>query len=239
MNVKLRRYKKKFDHSYAIGVFPTLELLKYRPDNTLGVVIHSKGQKNQGVIQILRICQKEEVPVHINDKAVSRLTNRGNDYAIGIFQKRSPSLDHQSDHVVLVNPRGMGNLGTIMRAMIGFGFRDLAVIEPAADIYDPKVVRASMGAFFQINTATFSNFEIYRKMSSRHIYPTMTDGEVTLDNVSFQSPFAVVFGNESSGLDRSYHNIGTSVRIPHSKAIDSLNLALAVGVTLYQVWKSK
>lgn len=50
------------------------------------------------------------------------------------------------NHVVLVNPSNAGNLGTIIRSCIGFGVEDIAIILPAVDLFDPKTIRASMGA---------------------------------------------------------------------------------------------
>ena len=52
LNLKLKRYQKDFDHSYSFGVYPTLELLAYRPESVLAVLLHSKGLKNQGITKI-------------------------------------------------------------------------------------------------------------------------------------------------------------------------------------------
>ena len=235
MDTKLKRYKKEYSHSYSLGVFPTIELLENHPNHTLSVILHTKGQRNEGVEKIRFLCKAKDIPILEDDKAIQRIDQKGNTYAVGVFEKFHQSLSHVRNHVVLVNPSGMGNLGTIMRAMLGFGKSDLAIIEPAADYFDPKVIRASMGAIFQLRVATFGQFADYWGTYSSHtLYPMMTDGEISLDEVRFQPPYAVVFGNESSGLCQEYHQFGTSIRIPQSKIVDSLNIALSVGITLYQ-----
>jgi TrmH family RNA methyltransferase len=239
MSVRLRQYKKSLDHSYVFGVFPTLELLQHKPDIALGILVHSKGSKNQGVQDIKKYCQEYNIPIQINDKLVEKLTKRKNDYAVGIFRKTQSNLNLQANHIVLHNPSGIGNLGTIIRTMIGFGFRDLAIIEPAVDHHNPKVVRASMGAIFQLNIHTYQSFKSYSDLHKHHYYPMLTNGESQINEIIFQSPFTLIFGNESSGLDDRFHTIGTSLRIPHSPSIDSLNIAQAVGIALYQVWISK
>lgn len=61
----------------------------------------------------------------------------------------------------------------------------------------------------------------------------MTDGRVDLAQVAFHPPYALVFGPEGAGLGPEYHDLGTSVRIPQSSRVDSLNLAVAVGIALY------
>ncbi|MFH1636356.1 MAG: TrmH family RNA methyltransferase [Chloroflexota bacterium] len=234
MNLQLKRYKKDFEHSYTLGVFPTLELLTHQPQHTLQVLTHPKGQENAGIAKIREICHKNGIPLQIQEKAVERLSPKENVYAVGVFRKYQVDLDPAANHVVLVNPGGMGNLGTIMRTMLGFGMRDLAIIQPAADIFHPDTVRASMGALFQVRCEGFASFEEYRQSHSRRIYPLMTGGAIPLPEAAFKLPFALVFGSESRGLGDEYHALGTSIRIPQSEAIDSLNLAVAVGVTLYQ-----
>ena len=90
MNIRLRRYKKDFEYSYAFGVFPTLELLTYNPGNVVGVVIHPSGKENQGVHKIQSICQKNAIPCEFQEKTFSRIGARKNDYAVGICQKNEP-----------------------------------------------------------------------------------------------------------------------------------------------------
>lgn len=233
INLHLKRYKKDFEHSYAFGVFPTLELLTYRPEESLGVVAHPKGEKNQGVTKIQEICQKNAIPFEFQEKSFSRIGARENNYAVGIFNKRATELDASANHVILVNPSGMGNLGTIIRTMLGFGFRDLSIIEPAADIFHPEVVRASMGAIFQLRFDCFVDFNSYKESYPRNFYPLMTNGEIQLPETNFKPALGLIFGPESAGLPEEFHSYGTSISIPQSEAIDSLNLAVSVGVTLY------
>jgi TrmH family RNA methyltransferase len=128
----------------------------------------------------------------------------------------------------------MGNMGTIIRTMLGFGFLDLAVIGTSADIYHPDVIRASMGAFFQLRFQRFDNFSAYRDSFPRNFYPIMTDGRVSLNKLTFNDPYGLIFGSESKGLPQEYKKYGISTNIPQSEAIDSLNLAISVGITLYQ-----
>ncbi|MBC8496787.1 MAG: TrmH family RNA methyltransferase [Anaerolineales bacterium] len=234
MNVRYKHYKKEFEHSYSFGVFPTLELLAHQPEHVLGVLIHPKGLENQGISKIQKICQEKGIPHEIQERVFPRLGARENDYALGVFRKYQSQLDPRSNHVVLINPGSMGNLGTIIRTMLGFGLSDLAIITPAADHFDPKVIRASMGAIFKMRMATFADFEAYQREYQRTYYPLMTGGEHFIHEVEYQPPYSLVFGNESSGLGDEFGAIGSSVSIPQSDAIDSFNLAVAVGVTLYQ-----
>lgn len=234
MNIVLKRYQKDFSYSYAFGVFPALELLQHQPGHALKVLVHSRGGANEGVEKLRTLCAAAHVPVETNDRAIERLSPKESHLAVGVFAKHRIPLDPAADHAVLVRPSDMGNLGTILRTLLGFGVRNLAVVGPAADLFDPRVVRASMGALFQVACAGFAGFDEYR-----HVYPDhavcafMTDGREPLGAAAFPVPCALVFGNESGGLGPEYHAIGASIAIPQSGAIDSLSLPVAVGVALY------
>lgn len=233
----MKRYKKAFDYSYSLGVSPTIELLNHRREDILKILISSKGDRNSGVLEILEMCRSENIETQVNDKLINRLSPKDNCYSIGIFKKFQTKLGSSKNHVVLVNPSNMGNLGTIIRTMAGFCMDCLGLIRPAADIFDPKTIRSSMGSFFQISFQYFDNIGEYISSFNSNLYPFMTNGEKTLHEVCFKEPFSIIFGNESSGLPDEYLRLGTSVNIPHSENTDSLNLSVSVGISLYEISK--
>ncbi len=236
--MQLKRYKKDFSHSYSFGTFPTLELLTHRPDKVVRVVVHSKGEISEGVAQIRTQCEALNIPFEVNDKLVSKLAHKGNVYVFAVFEKYETELQQEANHLLLVNPSDMGNLGTIVRTMLGFGVRDLALLRPAADLFNPHVVRASMGAVFALNAHYFDDLEAYQNTSQRQLYPFMLDADSSLQEVNFESPFTLVFGPEGAGLPKTYREVGRSVTIPQSELIESLNLAVAVGIALYEATQS-
>lgn len=229
----LKPYNKKYNYSYALGVSPTLELLEKRPNEVVGVVINPKGRQNTGVSKILESCRKLNIPVDENQRLVEKLSSSENTYALGVFSKYATELSPKNNHVVLVCPGDMGNLGTICRTMLAFDFTDLAIIKPAADIFDPKVIRASMGAIFGTNFEYFESFEDYQNKFARNIYTFAGDGNTLLSDAVFKGPYSLVFGNEGRGLDQEYKKIGESIKIPQSTKVDSFNLPVAVGISLY------
>ncbi len=231
---RLTRYRRESHLSYAEGVFATLELLAARPGHVERILLASRSEPNEGVAKIRALCSNREIPVEIDDRTIERLAPRASHLALGVFQKYETSLDPTADHVVLVAPADMGNLGTIVRTMVGFGFECLALVRPAADAFDPKTVRASMGALFRLSFEYINSFEAYMERFPRPVYPFMTDGRVPIDRVRFDSPCALVFGNESSGLPASFHELGLSVAIPQTQGVDSLSLPTAVAVALYE-----
>lgn len=235
----MKIYKKSNETSYTLGVFPTIELLKSRPQDVVRVIVHSSIDQNKGYPVIQQLCQKYHIHVDIHDKTIEKLSPKSNCFAIGIFKKYTCQLLDEN-HVVLVHPMDMGNMGTIMRTMLGFNYHQLAIIKPAVDIFDPKVIRASMGAIFHMNVVYFDTFEEYYSCYQHHeFYPLMLKGAKNIHKVKTNGIHSLVFGNESSGLDDRFLEYGQSVFIPHSEDIDSLNLSMAVGLTLFHFSQKK
>ncbi len=231
---QLRAYKREFGHSYTFGAFPTLELLTHRPERAQRVVAHSKGERSPGLGRIRSLCQEHGVPFEVSDRAVERLSHKGNIYVFGVFAKYDAPLSPGANHLLLVNPSDNGNLGTIARTLLGFGFRDLALVTPAVDIFNPHVVRASMGATFALNVAYFDSLDAYRERFSHTLYPFMLGAAQKLEDVVFRTPYTLVFGPEGAGLPPETAVLGESVMIPQSPLVESLNLAVAVSVALYE-----
>lgn len=233
MSARLKPYKRDADYAYALGLFPTLELLQHRREAVLRVLLSSKAE-GSGAAQIRELCAAGGIPTEVADAQIERLARAENCYAVGVFAKYAAPLSAEGNHVVLVHPEDGGNVGTIVRTMLGFDLADLAVVRPAVDLFAPRTVRASMGAIFQLRYAYYDGFEAYARDFPGHaLYPLMTDGAQTAAEAAFRAPWSLVFGPETAGLSAEFQTYGHSVRIPQSGRIDSLNLAVAVGIALY------
>ena len=163
------------------------------------------------------------------------LSDKENCYVIGVFRKYQNKLN-EGNHIALVNPANTGNLGTIIRSAVGFGIKNLAIIKPAVDIFDPKVIRATMGSLFHINFEYFDSFDDYTKKFKNEIYTFMLKSNNNLKDINFISPYTLVFGNEATGLDDSflkYHN----VIIKKTNDIDSFSLPIACSIAIYEATK--
>jgi TrmH family RNA methyltransferase len=96
-----------------------------------------------------------------------------------------------------------------------------------------------MGAIFQLRIEMFNGINDYKEKFQRDYYTFMTDGGKRLGEIDFTTPYSFIFGNESEGLSDAFHIFGTSVRIDHNDQIDSLNIAIAVGISLYESRKNE
>lgn len=232
----LESYHKDLPYTYAPGLFPTLEALKKRPECVLRVLLGSKAAPSAALDEIGALCQARDIRIEQADRMLARISSKDNCFAAAVTRKTQGALDPARAHLVLHHISDKGNLGTILRTALGFGYEDIAIIKPAADVFDPHVVRASMGALYSLRVAEYDEFEAYRAQFPKHaLYPFMLDGAVSTKAAaqSAINPFALVFGNEGSGLPPDFAKMGQAVRIMHGDGIDSLNLSVAAAIGMY------
>ncbi len=236
--MKLTRYKHDSAYSYALGATLVFELLKTRPDLIERVFIRPNIKHGEDLEKILSLLRDKHLAIIENTKAFNVLGAKENCLLAAEFKKPTCHLQFsaKNPHLVLVNPSDAGNLGTIMRSAVAFGYENLAIITPSVDPYDPKVIRASMGAIFHLNIQQFSSFADYHKNNtSRKYYAFMLDdtAQTLTESHKDDNNYALIFGNEAAGLPGEFANIAQPIYIPQSKKVDSLNLSVAAGIALY------
>ena len=229
-----KRYRKDDPVSYSLGITLTFELLRYKTEYVNKVYVHSAMKEGDTYDKLRTMCREAGIPIQQTDKIFHVLSQKENCYVIGEFRKFPGKLQKDASHIVLVNPSNAGNMGTIMRSALGFELNQMAIVRPAVDAFDPKVVRASMGAIFSTEFHYFDTFEEYQQQfGGRELYPFMLQAQITLPEIHPSGTYSLIFGNEATGLPGEFLNIGTSVIIPHSNRIDSLNLPIAASIAMY------
>lgn len=128
-----------------------------------------------------------------------------------------------------------GNLGTILRSLAWFGGFKLLLSPASVDPFNPKVVRASMGSIFHVPIEqNVSQADIIERFS-QFAYLDMNGSAIS--DPSFTDFDCYVFGNEARGVPKELLELTTSTAftIPGSGAIESLNVATAVSLSLYEL----
>jgi TrmH family RNA methyltransferase len=142
--------------------------------------------------------------------------------------------------VALVSPQDPGNLGTILRTVDAVGASGLLALEDSVDAYHPAVVRASMGALFwrPLVNASFDDFQAWARRFGYHIYGSSAFGAVDYRQVeSYLWPCVLLLGSERQGLSAEQAAVCERVvRLPMAGRATSLNLAVAAGVLLYDMF---
>ena len=143
--------------------------------------------------------------------------------------------------VVLDGVQDPGNVGTILRTTLGLGGAGVVALKGTADLHNAKVVRGSMGALFRLPAvaADVTEYLAWAKASSVETWVTAAAGEPLRRPGEARGPrprVALVLGNEGAGVGAALSAAAQRrVAIPLAPGAESLNVAVAAGILLYEV----
>lgn len=132
-----------------------------------------------------------------------------------------------------------GNVGTLLRTAAALGASGAVLLKGSADLGNPKVVRAAMGATFRFPAATADEPEFAGWAANRDVtvWATAADG-IPLGRLSVPERVAIVVGNEGTGVRQALLTVADQrVAIPLAGGAESLNVAVAAGIFLYEVMR--
>jgi 23S rRNA (uridine2479-2'-O)-methyltransferase len=150
--------------------------------------------------------------------------------------------------VVLDRPTSPGNIGTVIRSADAFGVCGVIVAGHAADIYDPKAVRASTGSLFSVPTVRAPSHRpvldwvdaIRSDGVNLRLVGADEDGAVIVSEFDFRQPTVVLIGNETTRLSSAWRAAcDVIIRIPMSGTASSLNAATAASIVLYEAARQR
>jgi RNA methyltransferase, TrmH family len=184
--------------------------------------------------------------ITVGTDAFASIAERENPSGLGaLVRSQAATLDHlerdpTSLYVALDRVEKPGNVGSIIRSVDAVGGAGVIVIGQATDPYHPTAVKASMGTLFSVPVAEAENVDELIDWAAAHairVVATSAHAHTNYWNASYELPTVLLFGNEGVGLGDAVlgREDVTSVAIPMSGTATSLNLAVAVGVFLYEV----
>ncbi|MFQ6806111.1 MAG: hypothetical protein ACLRT5_15870 [Lachnospiraceae bacterium] len=94
-DVQIKKYAKKFEYSYTLGAFPTIELLKNQPDHVLKVLLHPDMNSPEQLEIISSLCEKNRIPLEWAPRAVEKIRDKENIFAVGVFEKYANHLNKE------------------------------------------------------------------------------------------------------------------------------------------------
>ncbi|RQD77248.1 MAG: RNA methyltransferase [Candidatus Syntrophonatronum acetioxidans] len=145
--------------------------------------------------------------------------------------------------IVAAGIQDPGNLGTIIRTAAAASVSGVVVTRGTVDIHNPKTLRATMGAIFNLPVVLIKDVEslisYFRQLNTR-LAVTDLEGDVNCFQVDLTVPTAVFFGSEAFGLDREIRKAADyRLKIPLLGPAESLNVAVAAGVIMYEGVRQK
>jgi TrmH family RNA methyltransferase len=153
-------------------------------------------------------------------------------------------LGHSAKLIVVAHRlQDPGNLGTIIRTAEAVGASGVALTENTVDPYNAKAVRASMGSILRLPVIPVGDLPTFLKTCKAKGFQTVATvvaGEKTLFDIDLTKPTVVILGQEGAGLSGGIMaDIDLRVRIPMAETIDSLNVATAAAVILYEALRQR
>jgi RNA methyltransferase, TrmH family len=135
-----------------------------------------------------------------------------------------------------------GNLGALLRSADASGATAVLVCDPTTDIYNPNVIRSSVGCVFTMPVVSGTVAEVQQFLLDRNVsvYTTFMEKAVSAWEADFTAATALVVGTENSGLSDSWRKPNfTNVNIPMFGKVDSLNVSVAAALLLYEAKRQR
>jgi TrmH family RNA methyltransferase len=159
---------------------------------------------------------------------------------LAVFHQ-SRSIDFKgTDSAVLIldGIADPGNMGTIIRTAEWFGFETLLCTPDCVEVYNPKVVQATMGSIFRMQVISLSEEEMQRSLKQNEYYIIAADLKGTnVYRFDFKQKLAIIIGSESHGVRPAMRSlVDEFVTIPGSGRAESLNASVAATVFMSQ-WR--
>lgn len=171
----------------------------------------------------------------------------GTEGAIGVFQAIEHPLSslHLKDNpliAVLESVEKPGNLGAVLRTCDAAGADALIICDPRTDLYNPNLIRASIGAVFTVSTAVCTTEQAISFLKSKGI--RILTAQLQDSSLYYDCPMtkgtAIVMGTEATGLSDKWRQAADAhIRIPMLGKLDSLNVSVSAAILLYEAVRQR
>ncbi|MCZ4320134.1 RNA methyltransferase [Aequorivita viscosa] len=158
------------------------------------------------------------------------------------FNDRSLSGAEEPLILIAEAPEKPGNIGALLRTADAANVDAVIIANPKTDMYNPNIIRSSVGCLFTNKIATGSTSEIiaFLKANNVNIYCAALQGSVPYHTCNFKESTAIVVGTEATGLSKEWlENSTQNIIIPMEGEIDSMNVSVAVGILIFEAKRQR
>ncbi len=227
-SLKHKKYRQKYNNFVAEGDKIAREILKHQP-KAIELIIATQqwADSQQSIPQYLN--SKINIVTSSNLKKISSLQTP-NQVLFIVQQLIRPTISLENQlTLVLDRIQDPGNMGTILRIADWFGINQVVCSADCVDIYNPKVVQSTMGAFLRVKTY-YQDIVKLCEQTHLPIYGAVLQGE-NLFKIKPPKAGLIVIGNESKGISGALQNQLTHrITIPSNGGAESLNAGVATGI---------
>lgn len=192
-------------------------------------------------------CLSSSIPSYlVSEEVLSKLASaKTPEGVVALCKKKETPLSKTGPLLYLDRVQDPGNVGTLLRSALSFGFEEVFCSRGTASPYGPKALMASQGAIFKLRVSLSleaSSFLDVQKLKKEGYFLLSTDLEgadslSSLDPKTIPSPFALILGNEGHGVSKEINEIANKRLRIEMEGIDSLNVGVAGGILMYHLRK--
>ncbi|MDT0642880.1 RNA methyltransferase [Zunongwangia sp. F363] len=194
-------------------------------------------------------CQIQPKIVEISSEVYNKIAYRGStEGIIAVFKGKTTALESlkfsSENPLILVAeaPEKPGNIGALLRTADAARLDAVLIANPKTDLFNPNIIRSSVGGVFTNNVATGSTAEIISFLQRQNIkiYAAALQSSKIYAQVDFTQSAAIVVGTEATGLSREWlENSTQNIIIPMSGEIDSMNVSVAAGILVFEAKRQR
>ena len=241
--------EKKYREEYNEFIIEGSKMIKEAIEENVNIkrIVICDDCKNEGTIpnELMYEIAKFEC-IYVSEKVFSTITDVINPQGIMAIVEKPKISDNKVNYddkifLILDNIQDPGNIGTIIRTADSLNLKQVIISKGSADIYNLKVVRATMGAIFRVKIIESSNIVKTVKEMKKHkikIYVTDLNTDKSIYSVNYNKS-AIIIGNEANGVSKDVlQEANERIKIPMLGKTESLNAAVATGIILYEANKA-
>lgn len=139
-------------------------------------------------------------------------------------------------------PEKPGNIGALLRTVDAAGLDAVLIANPKTDMYNPNIIRSSIGCIFTTQIATGSTSEIlhFLKENNIDLYGAALTASVAYQTVNYTKPCAIIVGTEATGLSNEWLlNTTQNIIIPMKGEIDSMNVSVSAAIIIFEAIRQR
>ena len=199
--------------------------------------------------QVLSYTNDETDLVQISKSVYEKLAYRGStEGVLALVEMKSNSLKtltiKTNNPLILVaeSPEKPGNIGALLRTADAANADAVLIADPTTDLFNPNVVRSSVGGLFSTPIAVGTSEEIINFLNQNNIaiYSAILQNSVRYDTINFCKPSAIVVGAENTGLSSLWRTSSKQcIHIPMLGMLDSMNVSVAAGILLFEAQRQR
>ena len=204
----------------------------------------TEAKKKGLVLEIITTLEIKDnrIPTYIVTKEImKKITEQVTPSNIVAVCKKNEDVFTSGPILCLDNIQDPGNLGTIIRSAVAFGFPNILLSEHTVDVYNPKVIRSTEGMLFHVNILRKNLEEYLNSIKNEYlIYGTDVKNGEKVENLIVPYQFVLIIGSEGHGMNENIKALCDKfLYIPMSNLCESLNAGVSASILMYEISKGR